>query len=69
MRHLYLQARLEPTRAEPLSGPTSKGRLLALPRNIRLVDNEETVHNTIAYYDTQLIVGLKLCWRKIKFQS
>ncbi len=33
---LYLQARLEPSRLEPLKGVYSNGRLFALPTNARL---------------------------------
>jgi hypothetical protein len=43
-------SRQEPTRLRPLTELHSRGRLLALPKNIRHGWKELTVTNTLAYY-------------------
>jgi hypothetical protein len=53
-----LQARLELSRVEPLTGLHCNGRLLALPANIKLGWKLMAVANTPAYYHTAIMVRL-----------
>ncbi len=55
----YLQARLEPTRMELLTGLQAHSKLLALPKNIRLEWKWMKVANTLAYYDMAAIDAVK----------
>jgi hypothetical protein len=59
-----LQARLEPTRIEPLTGLHSIGSFLAFPTNIRLEWKRKAVVNTLAYYDMDKFTALE----KFKFR-
>ncbi len=47
---------------EPLSGLHSNGRPLALPTNIRLGWKQMEVANTLAYYDTTIIMDVKVLY-------
>ncbi len=55
--YLYLQARLGPTRVEPLSGLLSNSSLLALPVNVRLGWTWMAVANT--YHNMAAITVVK----------
>ncbi len=54
-------SRQEPTRLGPLTGLHSRGRLLALPKNIRQGWKELTVTNTLACYKYGIKYGHKKC--------
>jgi len=54
-----LQARLEATKVEFLTGHNPNGWLLALPANIRLGWEGMGVANTLTYYDSTTIMAVK----------
>ncbi len=55
-----MQARLEPTKVEPLTGLHSNGRLVtALTTNISPEWKKTEVAKTLAYYDTATIAAVK----------
>ncbi len=56
---LNLQARLGPSRVEPLTRQYSNSRLLDLPANIRLEWKRMVVPKTVACYNTAAIMAVK----------
>jgi len=54
-----LQARLQPTRVEPLKELLCNARHLAFSANIRVGRQRLTEPNTLAYYDTAIIMSIK----------